>query len=287
MSGGFSTTSKGRSSGVNPLVVALLGLALLCFGVAFFYFFSMTSPPPPQAAAPTVSEFDLVDVLVPVDRIEPGTALEPILFRKESRPALAVSSSRIKDFEQLKGTFAASFIAAGQPLLAEYVTLRKPVNQTQASISEGYRAVTMAVDETTSVEGWARAGAKVDVLMISPVNGRNTATIVVQNAKVLAGGGSDEDDPKNKERIAGTVTLMVTLEDAAKIQLASSTGSLSLVLRGDEDTIVSPENSTVAIDSIFTGEQGPQVADIPSEGKVKIDGREFLIFNGKLVPQGQ
>jgi Flp pilus assembly protein CpaB len=145
----------------------------------------------------------------------------------------------------------------------------------------------MAVDETTSVEGWARSGAKVDVVLISTVNGRGTATIIVQNAKVLSGGGPQKEKSGSQaQAVSGTVTLMVTVEEAAKIQLASSTGILSLTLRGDEDTIESINNASISIDSILAGEQGPsKPAEIPSEGKIKIDGREFLIVRGKLVPQ--
>jgi pilus assembly protein CpaB len=264
---------------------------LACFIVAALYFFWLTQPSPGNnqqnaAVAPaTASELDLVDVLVPIERIEAGVALEPTMFRKESRPAIAVGGNNIKDFDQLKGAYAASFIAAGQPLLAEYVTLKKPINQIQVVIPDGYRAVTMAVDLTTSVEGWARPGAKVDVVLTQRINGKQSATVIVQNSKVLSAGHAVEDK-QGKDQGPMTVTLLVTMEEAAKIQLAASSGVLSLALRGDEDTIESPNNATIMIDSILGGDANLKPAVIPPEGRVKIDGRQFIIQNGKLVPEG-
>ena len=272
---------------LSPPVVALSLLMIACFGVAALYFFLSTTPSQPvRAGVPSQVGLELVDVLVPIARIEAGTALESTMFRKESRPALAVGAKLVKDFDQLKGTYAASFVAAGQPLLQQYVTARRPINQIQATIPDGYRGVTMAVDTTTSVEGWARPGAKVDVVLASTVNGRLTATVIVQNAKVLsAGRGSEWKQQDGHTAPPSTVTIMVTIEEAAKIQLASNSGALSLSLRGDEDTIESPTNSTITIDSILGGDMNQQPAVIPSEGRVRIDGRTFSIVNGQLIPQ--
>lgn len=292
MNRGYSHNSGFSSSGLNPVALVALFLMLACFGIAAFYFISQTKPTEDAQVSAPSPQFDVVDVLVAVDKIDAGIALEPILFRKESRASLSVGPSRVSSYDQLKGAYSASFIAAGQPLLSEYVTFRKPVNQVQANIPDGYRAVSIAVDETTSVEGWARAGAKVDVLLTSTVNGRSTATVIVQNAKVLSGGGAEERKEKGERVEVTTVTLMVTVEEATKIQLASneaqsSSGSLSLVLRGDEDTIESPTNSSISLESILNGENGNKPTEIPPEGSITIDGRVFLIVRGRLVPQNK
>lgn len=287
MNRGYPSNSGFSSGGLNPIALVALILMLACFGVAAFYFISQTKPLEDPAASADVPQFDVVDVLVAVDKIDVGTALEPILFRKESRASLAVGPSRVASYDQLKGAYAASFVAAGQPLLSEYVTFRKPVNQVQANIPDGYRAISIAVDETTSVEGWARVGAKVDLLLISSVNGRSMATVIVQNAKVLSGGGAEEKGEKGERNQVSTVTLMVTIDEATKINLAESSGVLSLILRGDEDTIESPVNSSITLESILNGENGNKPTEIPSEGTITIDGRVFRIVRGRLVPQNK
>jgi Flp pilus assembly protein CpaB len=78
---------------------------------------------------------------------------------------------------------------------------------------------------------------------------------------------------------------MVTVEEASKIQLASSSGVMSLSLRGDEDTVESSESTTVTIDNVFgvTGPKGTPVAG--KQGTVKVGSRSFEVIAGKLVPQ--
>jgi Flp pilus assembly protein CpaB len=76
---------------------------------------------------------------------------------------------------------------------------------------------------------------------------------------------------------------MVTGDDAAKIQLAAKSGTLSLALRGDEDTVESPQNSTIIIDSVLgIGPKSP-TQEVQSEGKVIVGGKEYLIVGGKLL----
>jgi pilus assembly protein CpaB len=279
---------------VSPLVVLLAVLAFSCFAVAGLYFYIASAPTVTtdtgrSASGPVSAELELVDVLVPVAPIEAGTALERTMFRKESRPSLVVGPNHVRDFEQLQGAFSASFIAAGQPLLTDYVTLKRPINQIQANIPDGYRAVTIAVDETTSVEGWARPGAKVDVVLASSVGGKAAVTVIVQNARVLSAAGRVAADQRQAEESKGpsVVTIMVTMDEAQRIQLATASGSVSLALRGDEDTVESPVNTTITLDSILGTEGGEKPTLLPSEGRVKIDGREYVIIAGRLVPEGQ
>jgi Flp pilus assembly protein CpaB len=80
---------------------------------------------------------------------------------------------------------------------------------------------------------------------------------------------------------------MVTTEESAKLQLASSSGALSLALRGDDDPVETSDNRTVTIESVLgvLPVQTPQA--IPSEGTVKVDGKSFVIINGKLVPESK
>lgn len=247
-------------------------------------------PPPPQP------QVEMVDCLVAINKIEPGTPLDPSKFRKETRPVVSGTANLVTSFDKLRGAYAASFIAAEQPLLTDYVTVKAPVNEIQANIPTGYRAVAVAVDDVSNVEGWVRAGAKVDVLLASEVSGKPAITLLVQNAKVLSTGkvnaanvsGNPRTGVTDGDSSSGvgttTITIMVTIEEATKIQLASTTGVMSLSLRGDEDTVESPDNVTVTIDSVF-GITAPQGTPGPRrEGSLVVGGRSFVIQGGKLVP---
>jgi len=171
----------------NSLALGLSVLATtVCLAAAALFFLSV-KPADNGSAPPVVRDStETIDVLVAVDRIEAGYPLEPSMFRKEARPVISVPPSAVTDFAQIKGFFASSYIAAGQPLLGEFITSKRPVNQIQPNIPEGYRAVALSVDATTSVEGWARPGAKVDVVLASNINQKPAVTVIVQNAKVLS-----------------------------------------------------------------------------------------------------
>jgi pilus assembly protein CpaB len=282
------SSSKQLSKGASSQTVILLsGLLLVCLVTLAGYAFMAVEPATPVAPAPSVSiASELIDVLVPIEKIELGSALEPSMFRKESRLVTSLGPSVLKSFDDIRGGYAASYMPVGQPIVSEYVTLKQPVNQIQANIPDGYRAVALAVDNTTSVEGWARPGAKVDVMLAAAVNGKAALSVIIQNAKVLSAGRNTGTQTSGEAtKSASTVTVMVTIDEAAKLQLASSSGVLSLALRGDEDTIESESNTTVLVDSLLAveGPKGP--APITSEGRVVVEGKAFLIINGKLVPE--
>ena len=109
-------------------------------------------------------------------------------------------------------------------------------------IPEGYRAMTVAVNDVVGVSGFIMPGTLVDiVVVITPPKGSNNdemiSKIVLQNIKVLAN-GQNIDKPQNAretERSVRAVTLQVTPEQAEKLALASSEGKLQLVMRNSVD----------------------------------------------------
>ncbi len=283
-SGGFS---KKKSNDSTRIVI--LGGSLVTIIAAIFVVQSLTQEAPaPVEAPPTpvpAPVVELVDCLVATEKIEPGTLLDPSRFKKETRPVVSNESNVVTSFDKLRGAYAASFIAAGQPLLMDYITNKAPVNEIQANILEGFRAVSVAVDDVSNVEGWVRAGAKVDVMLASEVANKPVITLLAQNAKVLSTGKVDPS--KGRGGSATTITIMVTVDEATKIQLASSTGVMSLALRGDEDTVESSDNQTVTLEAVF-GLSTPQPnAGPPREGRISFGGRNYLIIGGKLVPEEQ
>ncbi|MFZ0063509.1 MAG: Flp pilus assembly protein CpaB [Pyrinomonadaceae bacterium] len=109
-------------------------------------------------------------------------------------------------------------------------------------IPEGYRAMTVKVDDVVGVSGFIMPGTLVDVVVVtSPpkTTGQQemVSKIVLQNIKVLAS-GQNIDKPKNDrdvERAVKAVTLQVSPEQAEKLALASSEGKLQLVMRNSVD----------------------------------------------------
>ena len=111
-----------------------------------------------------------------------------------------------------------------------------------AVIPEGYRAMTVKVDDIVGVSGFIMPGSFVDVVaIIVPVAQAGAANgpiskIVLQNIKVLAS-GTKIDSPENQRQPSEVkaVTLQVTPEQAEKLVLASNGGRLQLVMRNYSD----------------------------------------------------
>lgn len=107
-------------------------------------------------------------------------------------------------------------------------------------IPDGHRAVTVAVNEVAGVAGFLSPHNKVDVVITTlppgtsdPIN--TISKIVLQNVPILATGQITEQK-EGKPVIVPTVTIDLTPEDAEKLVIASSKGSLQLLLRGIKDS---------------------------------------------------
>ena len=134
-------------------------------------------------------------------------------------------------------------------------------------IPDGYRAMTVKVDDVVGVSGFIMPGTLVDiVVVIQPPKGSANedmiSKIVLQNIKVLAS-GQNIDKPKNDrevERSVRAVTLQVTPEQTEKLALASSEGKLQLVMRNSVDQ-ADEQTSGANKRSLLSGERATLVPD--------------------------
>ncbi|MCI5065444.1 Flp pilus assembly protein CpaB [bacterium] len=283
--GGMHSSRGGDRS--RPIIIAGFLLFLLFAGLAVLFLQSTGGGDPQSPArAPVVVEREapmkMTSVLVPIQEIQTGVPLEPRMFRKETRPQVGVSERAVKDFEEIRSHYARSLIVPGQPLHKEYITSIRPTNILTANIPEGFRAVTIRTDSRTSVEGFVRPGAKVDVEWATRINGAPGVVTIVENAKVLSAERQTQEAAKQGGAVPSTVTLLVTAADSKKIQLASTTGKLSLSLRGDEDTGRSQGGTGITIKDLLPGNKRKTQENV--DGVVTIGGVRWLLVEGKLVP---
>lgn len=233
-------------------------------------------------------EMKKVEVLIPLDDIPAGESLEPRMFRKEIRPAVDVNDRVVRAFEEIANQYARTLIVKGQPLTLDYVVSIKPTTAISAAIPPGFRAVTIRVNATSSVEGWARAGSKVDVLWASQIQGQPGVTTIVQNAKILSAERNVSPDTPPGAAVPSTVTLLVSAEDSSKIQLASTTGSLSLSLRGDSDSGKADNPGSITIKDLYGGSDKTANPADGDTGTVTIGGRKYRVGkNGQLLPAAE
>ncbi len=246
-----------------------------------------------QPSATTKSEqavpIQMIEVLVPVKDIPQGEPLQVSFFAKVSRPIGGLPQNVVRNYDDVKGKYARTFMPALEPVVQNRITAQQPVNIVADNIPKGYRAVTINVNATSGVEGWATAGAHVDVHWVSDVVGEKRVVLLVQNVKVLSaerqGDPSVQPDPARP--IPTTVTLLVTDRDAQKISLAASSGTIVLHLRGAEDVKGTGDVSSLSLKDVMQG-RDPEAAKKKLQGTVKItnpDGsvEEIAVIDGKLM----
>jgi pilus assembly protein CpaB len=199
-----------------------------------------------SSAQAITKEFNRVTVArVP---IPVGTKLIPeqlmvVQFSKESTPDGAFESP-----EKLLGRVAVTNIAVKEPVTETRLAPEGTAAGLSAIIPEGYRAMTVGVNDVVGISGFIMPGTLVDVVVVIDPQQSNgvqqgpISKIVLQNIKVLAN-GQNIDKPENQRdaNSVKSVTLLVTPEQAEKLALASSEGKLQLVMRnsidqGDEQT---------------------------------------------------
>src|SRR5215212_3599307 len=141
--------------------------------------------------------------------------------------------------DKLVGRVVVSSISPRDPVTEFKLAPVGAAGGLSSMIPEGYRAMTVAVNDVVGVSGFIMPGTLVDIVVVitppkdSGGSGEMISKIVLQNIKVLAS-GQNIDKPKNDrevERAIKAVTLQVTPEQAENLALASSEGKLQLVMR--------------------------------------------------------
>jgi len=242
------------------MILMLLSTGFLAVVALFALVFSISSPgdkpneTPENASANTIV-VPMATVLMPAVMIQAGQKFERAMFKPMIRPLSEIRSNMITDFIKIDGYYAHHAIAADRAILVEDTTPVRPVG-VSSSIPSGFRAITITVNTLSSVEGWVRPGAHVDVAWIAPLRGQPSLTVILENIPVLSVERQTQQTQaanQNGQPPPGTITLLVKEEEAQKLVLATTTGSLSLALRGDLDQKSIGEARTVTVADLLGG----------------------------------
>jgi pilus assembly protein CpaB len=166
-----------------------------------------------------------------------GTPLTPEHLREVPWSEQAIPAGTfgtIKDLMSGEKRVVLAAIQPNEPILRSKVTGAGQKATLSALIQDGKRAVTIRVNDVEGVGGFVLPGDHVDVLLTrqpeKEIKVPGSTDVVLQNTRVLA---IDQlaDDSADKATVVKAVTLEVDTIEAQKIALASSLGSLSLILR--------------------------------------------------------
>ena len=194
-----------------------------------------------QAYSKDLNRVVVAKVAIPVGTKIIAEQVMAVQFSKESTP-----DGVFESVEKLVGRVAVVNIAPREPVTESRLAPAGTAGGLSAVIPEGYRAMTVKVDDVVGISGFIMPGTLVDVVVvITPSDTSNQdpiSKIVLQSIKVLANGQNiDKPESERQPNSVKAVTLLVTPEQAEKLALAASEGKLQLVMRnsideGDEQT---------------------------------------------------
>ena len=239
---------------MNKKIVPMLGVAAVFGSLSIFAAnawlqsaAAVQAPDPePVAAIPVAPQVEFGTIVVASEPLRYGSPLKAgvlseIPWPKDNIPEGAFS--KVSDISD-QNRIVLSAVEANEPVLL--AKLSGPDGRATLSnkLTRGKQAISIQTDEVAGVSGFITPGDRVDVVLIrsgnvsskdgeGPVrpapNGGMVSETVISGARVLTvGQGTDERE--TLPRVASSVTLEVTPEEARKIVLSRNIGQLSLSL---------------------------------------------------------
>lgn len=216
-----------ETRGLMMLAVAVLaGLAAVVLGVKWIQ---------GQAAG------DKGKIAVAMLDVQMGSRLSPEMIQMVDWPTGSVPAGAFPTAAELDGRVVKTSLARGEPVLDSKLAPVGSKGGLSAVVGEGKRAITVRVNDVIGVAGFALPGSYVDIMVNTQEEGsknqdkdRAISKIVLEHILVLAVAQEANRD-ETKPKVVNAVTLEVTPDQAEKLDLARSVGSLSLVLRNQVD----------------------------------------------------
>ena len=179
-------------------------------------------------------------VAVAVADVSLGQPLSPQMIQMVEWPRGSMPPGAFTDPKQLEGRVLKAGVNRGEPVLEAKLAPAGTRGGLSAVIGEGKRAMTVRVNDVIGVAGFALPGNYVDIIVSTQKEGaqsrneQNISKIVLERILVLAVAQEVNRD-ETKPKVVNAVTLEVSPEQAEKLDLARSVGSLSLALRNQVD----------------------------------------------------
>ena len=196
------------------------------------------------------SQKSLITVVVAKQDILAGATIKESMLAEVTvnknivQPRSAISIDRVVD------KIAIAPISKGEQVLLNKVTMSAEVGSLSMKVPSGKRAVTVSVDNISSVGGMIRPGDHVDVVGMVPIPAMNTegkqvnqlATMpLFQDVLVLAVGqefmsaqGARKDEKAGS--VSPAITFALSPQEANLIVFVQEQGKIRLVLRSPGDT---------------------------------------------------
>lgn len=222
----------------------------------------------------------MVQVVVAKTDLTKGSALLAANMAVRSIPKEWAHSGAITpdQFGRAEGSTLAYTANAGEPVIwAQLEGQRAPTFSTR--LTQGRRAVTVPVDEISSLSGMVEPGDLIDIIVSIKNDKKNFTFTLLQSVTVLATGtkaSQEEKDPEGRSRTFSTITLDTSPEDAKRVIAAREVGRVTALLRAPNDSgrVSKERTDALALLGLATG-QGSAASTVP------------VIYGGGPITEGQ
>jgi len=241
----------------DRLLIGVVGSLLLAFLLSTFVYHEFKLATATPRVAPTRH---IVVAAVP---LKLGTRLNPDQLRLIPWPADAPIAGMFTRVQDCANRALLTPVVENEPILEDKLASLQSGAGLSATIPEGMRAISVAVNDVVGVAGFVTPGTMVDVLVTGAITGGGTVTggsmvtrTILENVRVLAAGQKIEQDRDGKPQTVPVITLLVTPADASKLAMANTEGKIQLALRNTIDTeVVAPP--AVLQGALFAGATPP------------------------------
>ncbi len=205
--------------------------------------------------------WQLQNVVVAAVDIQPGTFLSSdIVDTNQQMPRKFMYESVLvpADMEVALGREVIVPIKRGEPIHWYQLQGIRSLERLSKAVRPRGRAISMDVNERSSVGQWVRPNDHVDVLgtFRDPSTNQMVAVTLLQNIIVLATGPvAAATQTARSASTYGSVTLLVLPDEAEILVLAQELGSLYLSLRNSEDIGIFEERARTTFETLLTGER--------------------------------
>lgn len=169
--------------------------------------------------------------------LEAGQVIKAENLHMVDWPASAPLPGAFSSPQAVVGRVVLYPLSSGEPILERQLASAGSGLGLTVKIPDGMRAISLRSDEVVGVAGFLLPGTHLDVLVTlhPPTGGDPITTTVLQDVQVLASGQKTEPDPEGKPVTATVVTILVKPEEAERVDLASTQGTVHFVLRNGTD----------------------------------------------------
>jgi pilus assembly protein CpaB len=219
----------------NRLLIGLVIALVVAFLLSSFVYkqFQKASIVKPSETQPLV----VASVPLPL-----GARLDASNLKVIQWPANQQVAGMFTRIEDCSNRAVISPLAANEPVLESKLAPKESGAGLAATIPEGMRAVSVAVNEVVGVAGFVTPGTMVDVLVTGRALGGGAAgqgditRTILENIRVLAAGQKIEQDREGKPQTVAVITLLVTPDEASQLTMGATDGKIQLALRNTIDT---------------------------------------------------